>query len=145
MNGLAFFDTNILVYTDDASNPAKRDRAIALFAEHRINGTAVVSLQVLQEYYAAATRKLGVSPEIAQRKVEILSRVRVVRFDTTDVIAAIELHRLHQVSFWDALIIHAARSAGATVLYTEDLHAGATIGGITIVNPFASAPSAPPW
>jgi predicted nucleic acid-binding protein len=143
MNGLAFVNTNILVHTDDASNPAKRERAIALFAEHRIQGTAVVSLQVLQEYYAAATRKLGVSPHIAQRKVEILSRVRVVRFDTPDVIAAIEVHRLHHISFWDALIIHAARSAGATVLYTEDLHAGGTIGGVKIVNPF-EASSAPP-
>jgi len=59
MNGLAFFDTNVLVYADDASSPEKRERAIALFAEHLRRGTAVVSLQVLQEYFAAATRKLG--------------------------------------------------------------------------------------
>jgi len=72
MNGLAFFDTNVLVYADDASAPEKRERAIALFAEHLRRGTAVVSPQVLQEYFAAATRKLGVAPETAQRKVEIL-------------------------------------------------------------------------
>jgi predicted nucleic acid-binding protein len=95
-----------------------------------------VSLEVLQEYFAAATRKLGLAPEMAQRKVEILARGRVVRFEAGDVIAAIELHRLTQISFWDALIVHAARSAGAAVLYTEDLQPGAVLGGVRVVNPF---------
>jgi len=138
MNGLAFFDTNVLVYADDAGSPKKRDRAIALFAEHLGQGTAVVSLQVLQEYFVAATRKLRVAPETAQRKVEILARGRVVRFQASDVIAAIELHRLTQISFWDALIVHAARSAGATLLYSEDLQPGAVLGGVRVVNPFAT-------
>ncbi len=80
MNGLAFFDTNILVYADDRSSPKKQDRAITLFSEHLRLGTAVISLQVLQEYFAAATRKLRVAPDAAQRKVEILARARVVRF-----------------------------------------------------------------
>lgn len=138
MNGLAFFDTNVLVYADDTSSPKKQDRAIALFAQHLRHGTAVVSLQVLQEYFVAATRKLGVAPEMAQRKVEILARGRVVRFEASDVIEAIELHRLTQVSFWDDLIVHAARSAGATVLYSEDLQPGAVLGGVRVVNPFVA-------
>jgi predicted nucleic acid-binding protein len=144
MTGLVFFDTNVLVYADDTSSPRKQDRAIALFAEHFGRGTAVISLQVLQEYFSAATRKLGVAPELAQRKVEVLARARVVRFEASDVIAAIELHRLHKISFWDALIVHAARSAGAMVLYTEDLQTtgdlqgGAVLGGVQLVNPFAA-------
>ena len=52
-------------------------------------------------------------------------------------IAAIELHRLRQISFWDALIVHAARCAGAAVLYSEDLQSGAVLGGVRMVNPFA--------
>jgi predicted nucleic acid-binding protein len=138
MNGLAFFDTNILVYADDASSPEKQDRAITLFAEHLRRGTAVVSLQVLQEYFAAATRKLRLAPEMAQRKVEILGRCRLVRFELSDIIAAIELHRLAQISFWDALIVHAARSAGAGVLYSEDLQPGAVLAGVRVVNPFVT-------
>jgi predicted nucleic acid-binding protein len=136
MNGLVFFDTNVLVYTDDASAPKKQKRAIALFAEHLRNGTAVVSLQVLQEYFTAATRKLKVTPVTAQRKVELMARAKVVRFGPSDVIAAIELHRLTQISFWDALIVHAARSARAAVLYSEDLQAGGILGGVHVVNPF---------
>jgi len=138
MSGLAFFDTNVLVYADDASSPEKQDRSITLFAEHFRRGTAVVSLEVLQKYFAAVTRKLGLAPEMAQRKVEILARSRVVRFEASDVIAGIELHRLTQISFWDALIVHAARSAGAAVLYSEDLQPGAVLGGVRVVNPFVS-------
>ena len=86
---------------------------------------------------SAVTRKLGLTPEAAQRKVEILAKARVVRFEPADVIAAIELHRLRQISFWDALIVHAARCAGAAVLYSEDLQARAVLGGVRVVNPFA--------
>jgi predicted nucleic acid-binding protein len=138
MNGLVFFDTNVLAYADDASSPEKQNRAISLLGEHLRRGTAVVSLQVLQEYFVVATRKLGVAPETAQRKVEILARARVVCFEPGDVIAAIELHRLARISFWDALIVHAARSAGAQALYSEDLQPGAVLGGVRVVNPFAA-------
>jgi predicted nucleic acid-binding protein len=114
----------------------QREKAITLFRDHLRRGTAVLSLQVLQEYFAAATRKLRLAPETAQRKVEILGRARVVRFDVTDIIAAIELHRLTQVSFWDAMILHAARVAGVAVLYSEDLQHGSAPAGVRVVNPF---------
>ena|SRR5436305_372256 len=136
MTGLAFFDTNIFVYADDASEPRKQSLAIELITEHRRRGTAVISLQVMQEYFAASTRKLRVDPELAQRKVEILARGRVVRLAEGDVIAAIELHRLTRISFWDAMIVHAARLAGASVLFSEDLQHGSIAGGATVVNPF---------
>lgn len=138
MNGLAFFDTSVLVYADDTSTPEKQERSIALFADYLRRGTAVVSLHVLQEYFVAATRKLRVDPATAQRKVEILAQSRVVRFEPRDVIAAIELYRLTRISFWDALIVHAARSAGASVLYSEDFQAGSVLAGVQVVNPFVS-------
>ena len=136
MSGLAFFDTNVLLYADDGAVPKKQSRAIALVSDHRRQNSLVVSLQVLQEYYAAATRKLRVDPAVAQRKVEVLARARIVRVDEKDVIAAIELHRLAQISFWDAMIVHAARLANAAVLYSEDLGHGTVIGGVRVENPF---------
>jgi len=136
MNRLAFFDTNIFIYADDASAPAKQARAIQLITDYQRSGLMVVSIQVLQEYFAAATRKLGVAPETAQQKVQLLTHARVVRFVEGDVIAAIELHRLNRISFWDAMIVHAARLAGVDLLYSEDLQAGAILGGVRINNPF---------
>jgi len=52
-----------------------------------------------------ATRKLGVEADVGQRRVEIMARMRVVRFEARDVVAAIELHRLHRISFWDSMIL----------------------------------------
>lgn len=135
---LAFFDTNILIYADDPSLPERQKRADDLLAGHLEHGMAAVSLQVLQEYYATATRKLGIAPDFAQRRVEIFSSANVVRFEVSDVVAAIELHRLIRISFWDALIVHAARTSGASVLYSEDFQHGSTLGGVRIVNPFSS-------
>jgi predicted nucleic acid-binding protein len=63
----------------------------------------------------------------------------VVRFAENDVIAAIELHRLHRISFWDAMIVHAARLAGADVLYSEDLQHGAVLAGVRVNNPFLAS------
>jgi predicted nucleic acid-binding protein len=90
MSGLAFFDSNVLIYADDGSSPKTQRQAITLMARHLHEGTAVVSLQVLQEYFVGATRKLGLSPETAQRKVDVLAKSRVVRLDVSDVIAAID-------------------------------------------------------
>jgi predicted nucleic acid-binding protein len=137
MSSLAFFDTNVLVYADDVGSASKKEKAIALFSGHLRRGTAIVSLQVLQEYFVAATRKLGLAAEIAQQKVELIARAKVIRFESLDVITAIELHRLARISFWDALIVHAARTARASVLYSEDLQTGALVAGVQIVNPFA--------
>jgi predicted nucleic acid-binding protein len=136
MNRLAFFDTNIFIYADDASEPTRQARAIQLIASYQRASLMVISIQVLQEYFAAATRKLRVDAETAQQKVELLARGRVVRFAGDDVIAAIELHRLNRISFWDAMIVHAARLAGAEVLYSEDLQHGAILAGVRVDNPF---------
>ncbi len=123
---------------DDEHSPKKQALAIKLYREHRAQNKAVLSVQVLQEYFSAATQKLKVSQEIAQRKVEAFARGNVVRLEAEDVILAIDLHRLNRVSFWDALVLHAARKAGAALIYTEDFQHGAIIGGVRIENPFLS-------
>jgi len=73
---------------------------------------------------------------VAQQRAQIFCLAKMVRFKAPDIIAAIELHRLHQISFWDALILHAARLSGAVVLYSEDFQHGKVLAGVRIVNPF---------
>jgi predicted nucleic acid-binding protein len=136
MNARSFFDTNVLVYADDRRAGTKQTRAIDLVEEHRRDGTGVVSLQVLQEYFVTVTRKLNVDSPLARRKVEILSEFDVVVPDVADILAAIDLHRLHGFSFWDALVLRAATQAGCSVLLTEDFQDGREINGIQVVNPF---------
>ena len=136
MSARSFFDTNVLLYTDDADAPDKRRVALDLLAQHRRDGTGVISLQVLQEYFTAATRKLGVPAEVARRKVELFAAHDVVILDVDDVLGAIDLHRLRKISFWDALIVRAAGQGGCRVIYSEDLGAGTSFDRVTVVDPF---------
>jgi predicted nucleic acid-binding protein len=132
----SFLDSNVLIYTDDGSSPAKQRTAIQLIARCRRQRNGVVSLQVLEEYFSISTRKLGVDAAIARRKVELFSQLSTVATHVEDVLAAIDLHRLHQFSFWDALVIRSAQQAGCSRLYSEDLQHGRRIDGVDIVNPF---------
>ncbi len=139
MSAGSFFDTNILVYADDKRASAKQNVAIELIERHRQARTGVVSLQVLQEYFATVTRKLNVDSSLARlarRKVEILSEFDVFTPRVEDVLAAIDLHRLHGFSFWDGLILRSAKQAGCRVLLSEDFQDGREIDGIRVVNPF---------
>ncbi len=131
----AFFDTNILIYADDLGAGSKRERAITVLDEHIRAGSAVLSTQVLQEFYVVATRKLGIPPELARRKLALLGRLDLVSVNLELILSAIDLQRLRQLSFWDALIVRAAISSGCTVLFTEDLQDGSSIDDLHIVNP----------
>jgi len=127
-----FFDTNVVLYLLSA-DPAKADRAEELLA---IGG--VISVQVLNEFAAVASRKLGMSwPEIR----EVLAQIRVVcpvepmSVDTHD--KALQLAERYGLSPYDALIVAAALLAGSTTLYSEDLQDGLVIERqLTIRNPF---------
>ena len=128
----AFFDTNVLIYLLSADS-AKADRAETLIAA---GGT--VSLQVLNEFVAVATRKLGMRlPEIR----EILSATRALCTVEPLTIAthelALDLAERFDLSCYDALIVAAATAANCTVLYSEDMQDGQRIEGLTIRNPFA--------
>ncbi len=133
----SFFDTNVLVYADDKAAPAKQRRAVELVAEHRRAGTGVVSLQVLQEYFVTVTRKLGVEATLARRKVELLAEFDVAAPDVADILAAIDLHRLHGFSFWDALILRSAKQSGCRVLLSENFQGQREVDGVRVENPFA--------
>lgn len=138
MSNRSFFDTNILVYTDDMDAPDKADRSLGLWQEHRTGGLAVISIQVLQEYFWAATRKLGVDPGVATEKLMLFSRADVMNPTSDDVVSAARLSVEHKLSFWDAMVVQMAMQADCETLFSEDMQAGRRFAGLEIVNPFAS-------
>jgi predicted nucleic acid-binding protein len=140
ISGRSFLGSNLLVYNDDHGSPAKREAALELVERCRRSGTGVLSVQVLQEYFAIATRKLSVDPAIAKRKVELFAQFPVVATQPEDVLAAIDLQTLHRPAFWDALIVRAALKARCDRLLTEDMQGGRRISGLEIVNPLRLAP-----
>lgn len=130
-----FFDTNVLVYAHAADEPQKRKTARKLLAAHLGDQTAVLSTQVLQEYFVAATR-IGLPADLAQQQVATYAQANVVQVTTELILAAIDLHRLQKLSFWDALIVRSARAGGCSVLVSEDLQHGQSYDGVRVENPF---------
>jgi predicted nucleic acid-binding protein len=133
-----FLDSNVLIYTDDISSPVKRAIAQDLAETHLREGSGVISIQVLQEYYSVSTGKLKVDPNVCREKIEILCALTVFQPTTDDVLGAIDLYRLHHISFWDGLILRAALQSGCRTLLSEDMRHGRRIDGIEIINPFLS-------
>jgi len=130
-----FIDTNVLVYAHDLDAGKKHDKAMSLVAElWRTDPLPWISVQVLQELLVSLRRKDVPLPEI-QDTVRDYARWRVV--ENTVQIVKIGLSEMErwQLSFWDALILAAARQAGATRVWSEDLSDTQDYGGIRIVNP----------
>jgi predicted nucleic acid-binding protein len=136
---VTFVDTNVLVYAHDASETAKRPIARALLEELWATRTGTVSTQILQEFYVVATRKFVPPMSSAQAReiVALYGTWPLIHIDLAMIIAASQLEEHYSVSLWDALVIEAARRAGATRLVTEDLQSAAVVGGVRIENPFA--------
>ncbi|MFO8070316.1 MAG: PIN domain-containing protein [Polyangia bacterium] len=131
-----FFDTNVLVYAADRARPGKRDRARALIRAGLAERSAVISTQVLQEYFVTVTRKLGVDPLAAKSTLSAFGGFELVQVSKEIIDRAIDVYVLEQISFWDALIVSAARSAACDELLTEDLNPDHSYAGVLAVDPF---------
>ncbi len=134
----SFVDTNVLLYAEDADAGAKRERARALVTELWNNRQGVLSVQVLQEFYVAATRKLRkpLAPAKAREIVREYLAWTVVPGTTPLLEAALDLHQRSALSFWDAMIVQAAIESGCDRLYSEDMNDGQRHGSVTVTNPF---------
>lgn len=133
-----FVDTNILVYAHDTTAGMKREIAKEAILDLWNSETGVLSTQVLQELYVSLTQKIPapLNGKKARSILEDLCAWKVMVNDEQTVLAAIDLQVQYRLSFWDSLILEAARRSGAVTLYSEDLSNGQQIDGIKIVNPF---------
>lgn len=136
-----FVDTNVLVYTRDASNAGKRATAAAWMEHLWTSAGGRLSVQVLQEYYVTMTGKLdpGLPAEEARQDVRDLAAWRPIRIDEAIVEAAWRIEDRYRFSFWDSLIVAAAQAAGCEAVLTEDLQHGLDIDGLRIADPFRTA------
>jgi len=138
MNGKLFIDTNVLLYAYDMDAGVKRDIALKIIEKLWEDRRGVISTQVLQEFYANVTRKIPkpLSPSKARGILECYRYWHVELNDPNAIFLASEIEERYRLSFWDALIVAAARNAGAERILTEDLNHGQNIEGILIENPF---------
>jgi predicted nucleic acid-binding protein len=137
MSGKVFLDSNILVYAQDAGSPDKQRRSRELITRLADSGDGVISTQVMQEFFVSVTRKLGVTPLAAKAVLKTFAVFEIVTAGPELIHEAIDCAILSAISFWDALILAAAASAGCGVLLTEDLNHGQMIMGVKVQNPLA--------
>ena len=139
--GGIFVDTNILVYAYDIDAEEKHTIAQDLLMRLWKTRQGVLSTQVLQEFYVTVTRKLSTPLDSATAR-RVIARYQawpVQLIDVATVLEASEIAERHQLSFWDGLIVAAARQAGAERVLSEDLQAGRVIESVLIENPLTGS------
>ncbi len=137
----AFVDTNVLLYAYDRSAGSQHDRAASLVGQLGADRRGAVSVQVLQEFYVNATRKIEqrLDHETAVARLRALSCWSVHAPSAGDVLTAAGLATTAKLSFWDAMIVTSAQALGCETLWSEDLNDRQRIGGVTVRSPFRDA------
>jgi predicted nucleic acid-binding protein len=137
MSDKYFVDTNILVYAHDRTAGMKHERALAVVDRLWDSGKGVLSTQVLQELCINLRRKTARPLPVAEvrQMIRDYSAWEVVTNTAESVLDALDVEKRYKISFWDALILQAALSSGATFLYSEDLADGQKYATLQVVNP----------
>lgn len=138
MNGRTFVDTNILIYAHDVDAGPKHDLAKTVLGELWNEGSGVLSVQVLQEFYVNVTRKIA-HPLSKHSARVVVDTYAIWCTETTTAAEISEAFRIEDesgINFWDALIVASAVKSNATRILSEDLNSGQRVAGIPIENPF---------
>lgn len=133
----SFIDTNILVYAEASDEPAKRQTALGLLKQLYEDATGVLSTQVLQEYCNVALKKLKLPAAHIRAQLDLYEQFEIVQITPALIRAGLDLHQTRSVSFYDAIVLASAATAGCSELFSEHLNTGELVGGVRIINPFA--------
>ena len=132
-------DTNILVYALSRDEPGKRDIADRVLTRGRLLGMILLA-QTLGEFLNAIRRKYPIALDHVLELVELWPKLyAVVPIRADHIAVGGHLAIRHRLRFWDSVILAIARSESVGVLLSEDMQDGATIDGVTILNPFNPA------
>src|SRR6202162_4058199 len=138
--GFVFVDSNMLLYAVDEVDPEKQRVARHWRAELWKSRRGRVSFQVLGEFFVNAVRKQPAVRDEAGAEVRDLLAWNPVVTDAALIEYGWKLQDRYRLSYWDALIVAAAKAASCRYLLTEDLQAGQQLDGIEVVSPFLRAP-----
>jgi len=139
MNGRFFLDTNVFVYSFDASAPAKARRATELIRRAVATGKGVVSFQVVQEFFNVALRRFAQPMTVAdaeQYLAAVFRPLMAIHSSQALYAEALRLNERYRLSWYDALIVAAAIEGQSTLLLSEDLQDGQRFDGLRVQNPF---------
>ena len=131
-------DTNVLVYPHDEAETAKGNRAGEVLKALSTRGRAALSAQALAEYASVTLRKFKLSPQEVYDQIEDLAKAfQILPLSEWVVFEALRGVRDHHFSYYDAQVWAAAKLHQLPVVLSEDFASGATVEGVTFLNPFA--------
>jgi predicted nucleic acid-binding protein len=139
VNSSVFVDSNVFLYALDEADPDKQQAARNWRSELWRTRRGRISFQVLNEFYVNALRIRPAAREEARAEVRDLLAWNPVVADGL-LLQGWKIQDRYQLSYWDALIVAAAKTASCQYLLTEDFQAGQKLDGIEVVNPFLRAP-----
>lgn len=137
-----FVDTNVLLYGEDTADPGKQARAREWLRTLWLRRLGRVSTQVLNDFYANATRKLKPPMPQGDARAEVrrYQRWQPWLLDHATVETAWAVQSRFGVSYWDALIVAAAQAQGCRYLLTEDMQHLQVMDQVQVINPFLAGP-----
>lgn len=131
-------DTNVLAYAEGVNAGSRREAALQLVAALPADA-ALLPVQVLGELFNVLVRKAGRSRTDARSAIMKWGDLfPLIETSPAILVAAADLATDHRLGIWDAVILSAAAAAGCRLLLSEDLQAGFTWQGVTVVDPFAA-------
>ena len=140
MTGLIFVDSNVFLYAVDDAEPAKQQAARHWRTELWKNRRGRISFQVLGEFYVNAIRKQPAARDEARAEIRDLLAWKPVIADAALLEQGWKIQDRYKLSYWDALIVAAAKASACRYLLTEDLQTGQAMDGVEVVNPFLHGP-----
>lgn len=132
-----FLDTNVTVYALVGNTPFADQSWMIL----RAGGA--LSIQVLNECANTLRRKFSFDwPDVVEACTQLRELCEIVPLTEETHARGLALAERYQLSVYDGMIVAAAQLAGCKVLYSEDMHDGLVIDGLTIRNPYIDSQAA---
>ena len=134
-----FVDSNILIYSQDATDSQKQSQALDWLEYLWRTRTGRISFQVLREVYVNVTRKVPrpLPKARAQALVRLFLEWNPRPEDAFFFEAAWDIEARFKLSWWDSMIVAAAQLGECRFLLTEDLQEKIEFDKVTVINPFS--------
>ena len=140
MSGRFFLDTNIFVYSFDASSPKKAAKSTKLIRSAIETRGGIVSYQVVQEFFNVALRRFAKPMSSADAEQYLSTTFRpLLSVHSSPALygEALRIGARFRLAWYDSLIVASAIEGQCDILYSEDLQDGQQFGRVLISNPFA--------
>ena len=138
MTEKVFIDSNIFIYAYTGDDEQKHSVARDLLRYNVLNNKIILSVQILNEFYAVMAKYKYPHSEIKLCLNEIIEQVTVMPLELETIKRCIFIKEKYCYSWWDSLVLTSALENDCVILYSEDLRCNQIVENkLEIVNPFA--------